>query len=96
MGNTIPFSNDDIEGLDTGLRVSPGDSGMAIDWHSNSSGGRVWSESPRTGSNESAEMRNGLNPTSKGDHTNGERIPSRESNKSSREGKGSYHFDIRN
>ena len=60
---------------------------MAVDWNSGSSGGRM-SESPHSGSNESAEMRNGVITSSKVDHINGERVPSRESNKSSREGKG--------
>ena len=60
---------------------------MAVDWHSGSSGGRM-SESPHSGSNESTEMRNGVITSSKVDHMNGERVPSRESNKSSRESKG--------
>ena len=91
MGNAIPFCDDDLEGSD--CKTSLGDSGMAIDWCSGSSGGRMASTSPRTGSNESAEMRNGtINHESRGGdqhQTNGgERVPSRESNKSSREGKG--------
>ena len=88
LGNIIPFSDDDVEGSDSGYRRMLGDSGMAVDWHSGSSGGRTWSESPRTGSNESAEMRNGVMSSSKVDQISGERVPSRESNKSSREGKG--------
>ena len=52
----------------------------------------MWSESPRTGSNESAEMRNGVTSSSKVEHINGDRFPSRESNKSSREGKGVVHL----
>ena len=88
LGNSIPFSDDEIEGSDPGHRTTLGDSGMAVDWHSGSSGGRVWSESPRTGSNDSAEMPNGAITASKDEHTRAERVPSRESNKSSKEGRG--------
>ena len=86
----MPFSDDDVEGSsDPGYRATLGDSGMAVDWHSGSSYGRHGSESPRTRSNHSAEVHNnGTSAIPKGDHVNGERVPSRESNKSSREGKG--------
>ena len=92
VGNIVPFSDDDVECSDSGYRGALGDSGMAVDWHSGSSGGRMWSESPRTGSNESAEMRNGVISSSKAEHVNGDRVPSRESNKSSREGKGTSNI----
>ena len=87
LGNVLPMSDEDVE-ADSGYRGALGDSGMAVDWHSGSSEGRRWSESPRTGSNESAEMRNAVISSSNAGHLNGERVPSRESNKSSREGKG--------
>ena len=87
----LPISDEDVEGSDSGYRGTLGDSGMAVDWHSGSSEGRRWSESPRTGSNESAEMRNAVISSSNAGLVNGnERVPSRESNKSSREGKGTF------
>ena len=89
----LPISDEDVEGgSDSGYRGALGDSGMAVDWHSGSSEGRRWSESPRTGSNESAEMRNAVISSSHTGLVNGnERVPSRESNKSSREGKGIFY-----